>query len=373
MFLSRASWSRSVCNCAHLEVFVPLNYSHLLFLRPSTQTHLPNIKVHAYFAPVTPPPSVGGSRQRFCRCCVLLWCKDNNPDLSTPRVPRTSSPSLDPGPAVPAVAPGHREYAGVSSQFGAAERGERTKTTHMVSGNFSPQKTFLNLSTTCIQNTHTHTPGILIFRHTCIHRLTECQSLLGLCLVAEPVLQRGLCKNPMWSPLWRDLTLHHQMKYEFVKFFPSKTIVSYFRREARASVQHFETGSTLLTKYLKIPATTLPLPLEGKGIWLKNPVSFFPPGYFEKMGSNASSRQTHRKAPESLFCDEKKEICSYLHQLQLSNDKTLYPTAISEFKTSISLTTHTHTVRNHHPHTELAPPEPPPLSVTIRSFNMLKN
>ncbi|KAG7279108.1 hypothetical protein CRUP_004051 [Coryphaenoides rupestris] len=36
------------------------------------RTHLPNIKVHAYFAPVTPPPSVGGSRQRFCRCCLLL-------------------------------------------------------------------------------------------------------------------------------------------------------------------------------------------------------------------------------------------------------------------------------------------------------------
>lgn len=36
------------------------------------QTHLPNIKVHAYFAPVTPPPSVGGSRQRFCRCCIIL-------------------------------------------------------------------------------------------------------------------------------------------------------------------------------------------------------------------------------------------------------------------------------------------------------------
>ncbi|KAG8446767.1 hypothetical protein GDO86_014289 [Hymenochirus boettgeri] len=36
------------------------------------RTHLPNIKVHAYFAPVTPPPSVGGSRQRFCRCCAIL-------------------------------------------------------------------------------------------------------------------------------------------------------------------------------------------------------------------------------------------------------------------------------------------------------------
>lgn len=48
----------------------PLTRSHVFLLSP--QTHLPNIKVHAYFAPVTPPPSVGGSRQRFCRCCVLL-------------------------------------------------------------------------------------------------------------------------------------------------------------------------------------------------------------------------------------------------------------------------------------------------------------
>ncbi|KOX69316.1 F-box/LRR-repeat protein 20 [Melipona quadrifasciata] len=36
------------------------------------RTHLPNIKVHAYFAPVTPPPSAGASRQRYCRCCVIL-------------------------------------------------------------------------------------------------------------------------------------------------------------------------------------------------------------------------------------------------------------------------------------------------------------
>ncbi|XP_018899418.2 uncharacterized protein [Bemisia tabaci] len=34
--------------------------------------HLPNIKVHAYFAPLTPPPSSGNSRQRYCRCCVIL-------------------------------------------------------------------------------------------------------------------------------------------------------------------------------------------------------------------------------------------------------------------------------------------------------------
>lgn len=37
------------------------------------QTRLPNIKVHAYFAPVTPPPAVGSGRQRYCKCCVILW------------------------------------------------------------------------------------------------------------------------------------------------------------------------------------------------------------------------------------------------------------------------------------------------------------
>ena len=36
------------------------------------QTYLPNVKVHAYFAPVTPPPSVGGGRRRFCRCCAIV-------------------------------------------------------------------------------------------------------------------------------------------------------------------------------------------------------------------------------------------------------------------------------------------------------------
>lgn len=30
------------------------------------------IKVHAYFAPVTPPPSVHGGGQRLCRCCIIL-------------------------------------------------------------------------------------------------------------------------------------------------------------------------------------------------------------------------------------------------------------------------------------------------------------
>ncbi|PNF29179.1 hypothetical protein B7P43_G11858 [Cryptotermes secundus] len=41
-------------------------------IRRLRQNHLPNIKVHAYFAPVTPPPTAGGSRQRYCRCCVIL-------------------------------------------------------------------------------------------------------------------------------------------------------------------------------------------------------------------------------------------------------------------------------------------------------------
>ncbi|XP_012226991.1 F-box/LRR-repeat protein 20 isoform X2 [Linepithema humile] len=36
------------------------------------RAHLPNLKVHAYFAPPTPPPSAGASRQRYCRCCVIL-------------------------------------------------------------------------------------------------------------------------------------------------------------------------------------------------------------------------------------------------------------------------------------------------------------
>ncbi len=43
--------------------------THLL----PTQAHLPEIKVHAYFAPVTPPPSVHGGGQRLCRCCIILW------------------------------------------------------------------------------------------------------------------------------------------------------------------------------------------------------------------------------------------------------------------------------------------------------------
>uniref|UniRef100_A0A2K6KHL7 F-box and leucine rich repeat protein 2 n=1 Tax=Rhinopithecus bieti TaxID=61621 RepID=A0A2K6KHL7_RHIBE len=36
------------------------------------RAQLPHVKVHAYFAPVTPPTAVAGSGQRLCRCCVIL-------------------------------------------------------------------------------------------------------------------------------------------------------------------------------------------------------------------------------------------------------------------------------------------------------------
>ncbi|ERE75854.1 F-box/LRR-repeat protein 2 [Cricetulus griseus] len=36
------------------------------------RAQLPHVKVHAYFAPVTPPPAVAGSGHRLCRCCVIL-------------------------------------------------------------------------------------------------------------------------------------------------------------------------------------------------------------------------------------------------------------------------------------------------------------
>lgn len=47
--------------------------SFLFIIIISFQAHLPEIKVHAYFAPVTPPPSVHGGGQRLCRCCIILW------------------------------------------------------------------------------------------------------------------------------------------------------------------------------------------------------------------------------------------------------------------------------------------------------------
>ncbi|CAH0716788.1 unnamed protein product, partial [Brenthis ino] len=36
------------------------------------RNHLPNIRVHAYFAPVTPPVTGGGVRPRYCRCCNII-------------------------------------------------------------------------------------------------------------------------------------------------------------------------------------------------------------------------------------------------------------------------------------------------------------
>ncbi|KAH0501114.1 F-box/LRR-repeat protein 20 [Microtus ochrogaster] len=62
------------------------------------RTHLPNIKVHAYFAPVTPPPSVGGSRQRFCRARDDEYLVLSE-ELFTP------APLLPPTPCAPAAGP----------------------------------------------------------------------------------------------------------------------------------------------------------------------------------------------------------------------------------------------------------------------------
>lgn len=47
-------------------------YINCFLISISFQAHLPEIKVHAYFAPVTPPPSVHGGGQRLCRCCIIL-------------------------------------------------------------------------------------------------------------------------------------------------------------------------------------------------------------------------------------------------------------------------------------------------------------
>ncbi|XP_073237372.1 F-box/LRR-repeat protein 20-like [Porites lutea] len=60
-------------NCQHLKR-VEL-FDCQLITKAGTRklrAHLPDLKVHEYFAPVTPPPSVGGGRQRMCRCCVVL-------------------------------------------------------------------------------------------------------------------------------------------------------------------------------------------------------------------------------------------------------------------------------------------------------------
>lgn len=95
------------------------------------QTHLPNIKVHAYFAPVTPPPSVGGNRQRFCRCCVLLWCKDKNP-LSFPNFHRPPpQPNTSPLNCCPVLRLYTTCWHVSPPSFGAAER-ERAKQRHGV-------------------------------------------------------------------------------------------------------------------------------------------------------------------------------------------------------------------------------------------------
>jgi len=36
------------------------------------KNRLGNVRVQAYFAPVTPPPAAQNSRGRVCRCCVIV-------------------------------------------------------------------------------------------------------------------------------------------------------------------------------------------------------------------------------------------------------------------------------------------------------------
>lgn len=145
------------------------------------QTHLPNIKVHAYFAPVTPPPSVGGSRQRFCRCCVLLWCKDN--DLP-PNVLCTLSTAcnLTPNLLWPLWAPLSQSARWCSAPFGAAKRGRR-RTRNI------PQ----NIPTSLHHSNNTCTAGFnrRSFAEVYAETDAECQHIPAPCLWTHRHYRRG--------------------------------------------------------------------------------------------------------------------------------------------------------------------------------------
>lgn len=39
----------------------------------SLQAYKPDVEVHAYFAPATPPASTQPNRSGICRCCAILW------------------------------------------------------------------------------------------------------------------------------------------------------------------------------------------------------------------------------------------------------------------------------------------------------------
>lgn len=54
-----------------LDNRILIHFNHLFFAS-HLQNHLPNITVHAYFAPTTPPPTTSGARPRYCRCCEIL-------------------------------------------------------------------------------------------------------------------------------------------------------------------------------------------------------------------------------------------------------------------------------------------------------------
>ncbi|KAI8441669.1 hypothetical protein MSG28_015213 [Choristoneura fumiferana] len=55
-----------------LEHLTSCHNLQLIELYDCQLNHLPNIKVHAYFAPATPPVAGAGARPRYCRCCNII-------------------------------------------------------------------------------------------------------------------------------------------------------------------------------------------------------------------------------------------------------------------------------------------------------------
>lgn len=65
-FISKLKWHLFLIN-PRLLLILPINGAHLL------QNLKPNVEVHAYFAPATPPTSAQPTRRAICRCCTILW------------------------------------------------------------------------------------------------------------------------------------------------------------------------------------------------------------------------------------------------------------------------------------------------------------
>lgn len=213
------------------------------------QTHLPNIKVHAYFAPVTPPPSVGGSRQRFCRCCVLLWCKDN--DLP-PNVLCTLSTAcnLTPNLLRPLWAPLSQSTRWCSAPFGAAKRGRR-RTRHI------PQ----NIPTPLHHSYNTCTAGFnrRSFAEVYAETNAECQHIPALCLWTHRHYRRGSVQLGQIYQL-NDYTTEKDQPYMITQDFCCC--------QQNKSLNINKKGSNLWHKF-PILKLTLPLPPDRNCTWVR--------------------------------------------------------------------------------------------------------